>query len=104
MDHKEIQRKIKNNIALKDVTWNEAGIPTLTQQALTKKQQAHKQASSSYSDEFILDLDSEPTNENGHKLDCTCKKCSKVPRMTEVRALSSMKADPVKNPLNKKPS
>lgn len=109
MDQKQLQKQIQRNLSLKNITWKESGIPTLTQAIMqhagtttspSKKKKAD--TSSEFSDDFILDFDSAPLNSNGHKLDCSCKNCIRTPRSQEVTVLSSMKADPVKNPLNKK--
>ncbi len=104
MDQKQIQKQIQRNLSLKNKTWKESGIPTLTQPApfISPIKNTKSDTGSDYSDEFILEFEQAPLNANGHKIDCTCKNCTKAPRSLEVTVLSSMKADPVKNPLNKK--
>jgi hypothetical protein len=79
MDQQEKQVQIQVNQSLKNITWKESGIPTLTQQAEQQKLKPVK-LQTEYPNDFILDFDSIPTNENGHKLDCTCKTCIKISR------------------------
>lgn len=104
MDQKHIQKQIQRNMSLKNKTWKESGIPTLTQPAqfISTPKTTKSDIKPDYSEEFILDFDHAPLNANGHKIDCTCKNCIKAPRSQEVNVFSSMKADPVKNPLSKR--
>jgi hypothetical protein len=98
---KEKQVQIQVNQSLKNITWKESGIPTLTQQAGTPKHTLQGSAGD-YPNDFILDFDAVPTKDNGHRLGCTCKKCMKLPRTEEVKALAAMKAETQLHPFNKK--
>jgi len=97
----EKQVQIQINQSLKNITWKESGIPTLTQQAVPSAS-TKLNTKSEYPDDFILDFDDIPTKKNGHKLDCTCKACIKIPRSEEAKSPSSLKADVYITPLNKK--
>lgn len=97
---KEKEIQIQVNQTLKNITWKESGIPTLTQQALTPQREVRKEEI--YPDDFILDFDMPPTKANGHQFDCTCKTCVSAPKTNKVQILAGMKADPCLHPLNKK--
>lgn len=98
---KEKQVQIQINQGLKNITWKESGIPTLTQQAKAP-QNSPLNNPYDYPNDFILDFDAIPTKENGHKLGCTCKKCMALPRSEEAKALAGLKPEAVLHPLNKK--
>ncbi len=98
---KEKQMQIQVNQTLKNITWRDSGIPTLTQQASTSKPKKVI-VTEDYPQDFILDFDDVVTKENGHKLNCTCKKCLKIPRSDEVKVISSIETEPYIQPLSKK--
>lgn len=97
----EKQVQIQINQSLKNITWTESGIPTLTQQAF-KSESKKGEVKTDYPKDFILDFDRIVTQKNGHKLDCTCKQCLAVPKSNETKALSSVKIEQNLEPLNKK--
>ena len=101
---KEKQIQIQVNQTLKNITWKDSGIPTLTQQAVSPKKESNTEVkkTESYPDDFILDFDKAVTKENGHQLDCTCKACVSSPKSNKVQTLAAMKAEPCLHPLNKR--
>ena len=101
---KEKQIQIQINQTLKNITWKESGIPTLTQQAVSAKTEPSHNVENKeyYPDDFILDFDMTATKQNGHQLDCTCKACVKAPKSYKVKTLAAMKAEPCLHPLNKR--
>ncbi|MFY0641486.1 MAG: hypothetical protein JXR16_10605 [Bermanella sp.] len=101
---KEKQIQIQVNQTLKNITWKESGIPTLTQQAISPKKEPNNdvEKTESYPDDFILDFDTTATKDNGHQLDCTCKVCVSAPKNDKVQTLAAMKAEPCLHPLNKR--
>lgn len=101
MDQQEKQTRIQKNLELKNITWQEAGIPTLTQQ-VTKP--INKRKNIAFDDDLIFDFDTDvqPKNQNGHNLDCTCKKCTPKPKSKEFTVLSSIKTEEGIKPLNRK--
>jgi len=100
MDQQQKQFLIEHNLQLKNITWKEAGIPTLTN--LVLKPQAKKPVTEDYPDDFILDFDEHPLKANGHQLNCTCKQCVPKPQSNEPRVLASVKTEEGITPLNRK--